>query len=60
MTNLNSNGELFEGKKVYDYSVHHRMPRIKFGNKRKRRRIAYKGIVNNDNNGSKATTSGGN
>jgi hypothetical protein len=50
MKNLNSKSELFEGK-TFDYSTHHQMPKIKV-NPRKRRRTAYKGISNNNNNGS--------
>ena len=51
MTNLNSKSEFFEGKKTFDYSVHHRMPKIK-ATGRKRRRTVYKGILNNDRNDS--------
>jgi hypothetical protein len=56
MTNLNSKTEFFEGKK-FDYTVHRRMPKIKV-NPRKRRKTAFKGIINNEHNG-KATTSRG-
>jgi hypothetical protein len=45
MTNLNSKGEFYENKKVFDYTVHHRMPKIRIN--KKRRKIAYKGIINN-------------
>jgi hypothetical protein len=40
--NLNSNQEFFEGKQRFDYTVHHRMPKINY----KRRRVKYVGIVN--------------
>ena len=43
--NLNSKSELYEGdpdKGYFDYTVHHRMPKINF----KRRRIKYVGIIN--------------
>jgi len=46
MTNLNSKGEIFEGKKSFDYRTHHKMPKIKLS--KKRRRVAYKGIVNQE------------
>lgn len=42
MKNLNSKSEMYPGKKVFDNTVHHGMPEIKH----KRRRTAYKGIVN--------------
>lgn len=45
MANLNSKGEFFQGKKIFDNMTHHSMPKINFKNK-KRRRVAYKGIVN--------------
>lgn len=45
MNNLNSKTEFFEGKKQnFDYTVHHRMPKVKFS--KKRRRVAYRGITN--------------
>jgi len=47
MNNLNSKGELFEGKQTFDHITHHKMPKIKFPRKR-RKRIAYKGIVNQE------------
>jgi len=47
MNNLNSKSELFEGKQTFDYRTHHRMPKVKITN-RKRRRPAYKGIVNQE------------
>ena len=46
MGNLNSKSEFYEGK-TFDYLTHHKMPKIKFGNKR-RRRVAYKGIANQE------------
>jgi hypothetical protein len=46
MKNINSGKKLFEGKKLFDYSVHHRMPKIKVNKPRKGSRPAYKGIVN--------------
>jgi hypothetical protein len=56
MNNINSQKEFFEGKKTFDYTVHHRLPRIKLNNTRRRRKTAYKGIFNNGNN-EQATTS---
>jgi hypothetical protein len=48
MKNINSkNSELFEGK-TFDYSTHYRMPKIKSTGKRRRKRIAYKGIANQE------------
>ena len=44
MGNLNSKGEYFEGK-TFDYRAHHKMPKVKNNNKRRR---AYKGIVNQE------------
>jgi len=44
--NLNSKSELYEGdpdKGYFDYTVHHRMPKINY---KRRRRKAYQGIVN--------------
>jgi len=45
MSNLNSKGEFFEGK-TFDYTTHYRMPKIRIN--KKRRRVAYKGIVNQE------------
>jgi len=45
MTNLNSKSEFFEGKKVFDNTTHHSMPKIK-AKPRKRRRTGYRGITN--------------
>jgi len=47
MKNLNSKSEFFEGKE-FDHRTHHSMPKIKYG-KRRRKRIPYKGIGNNNN-----------
>lgn len=48
MTNLNSKGEFFEGK-TFDNRVHYKMLKIKINKPRRRRKTAYKGIVNNNN-----------
>ena len=45
MKNLNSKSEFYEGK-TFDYLTHHKMPKIK--NNKKRRRVAYRGIVNQE------------
>jgi hypothetical protein len=45
MKNLNSKSEFFEGKQTFDNRTNHSMPKIKTTN-RKRRKTAYKGIVN--------------
>lgn len=46
MTNLNSKVEFFEGKKSFDNRTHHKMPKIKIS--KKRRRTAYRGIINQE------------
>ena len=45
MGNLNSKSEFYEGK-TFDYLTHHKMPKIKLS--KKRRRVAYRGIVNQE------------
>ena len=43
MLNINSGKEFFEGKKVYDFTTHHQLSKIRI---KRRRRKAYQGIVN--------------
>ena len=45
MGNLNSKSEFYEGK-TFDYLTHHKMPKVKLS--KKRRRVAYRGIVNQE------------